>query len=695
MEKPDTREWLLTNGLGSFASGTLCDARTRTYHGWLLAALDPPGQRTLLFSHLEASLEIGGEILGLGTNFWTKGTVSPTGYQWLQSFTLDPIPTWTWRQESWQLTREFIMPYGLEQNGEPLNLDRWLAAGRPREIEMSHRILIRYQYRGQRSALLRLRLLIGDRNFHNQQRAEPEMRFSQLVAPRQLILQAIQSDYIGTPWHLRWTQGHYHPDAIWYWHYHYPEETQRGLTDCEDLYSPGYLTIPLESDTGVTLEARVGLPESGHRPLDAFSFDRTVQAEQQRLHQCFQQLEQSGTENAAMVPEKALASLLKANPSLKQQLLKASDQFIVYRVSSSSPTVMAGYPWFSDWGRNALIALPGLALSTQRFALAKGILETWGHYCQQGLIPNTFPETGSQPIYNSIDAALWWIESLGLYLEATQDWAFLMQQYGLVQKIYKAFTVGTLYNIRVDASDGLLTWDAPDAALTWMDTFIMGQPLIPRRGKPVEVNALWYSTLCWAGKWAEALSGFLSQEVENQPDLELSPGTIANQARRYLQHAQQVRESLQQFWNSDQNYLYDTLTPNDQRDASIRPNAVLALSFYHCGFPQEQGREILKIASDRLLTPYGLRSLDPNNPAYVGSYSGNVNQRDRAYYQGTTWSWLMGPFIRAWKRFNGDEVPVPFDWEPLFKHFEAQACLGSISEVFDGDPPYSPQGAVA
>ncbi|WP_318780296.1 amylo-alpha-1,6-glucosidase, partial [Atlanticothrix silvestris] len=367
-----------------------------------------------------------------------------------------------------------------------------------------------------------------------------------------------------------------------------------------------------------------------------------------------------------------------------QQLLKAGDQFIVYRASITGPTVIAGYHWFNDWGRDTLIALPGLALVTKRFDLAKGLLQTFGRYCQQGLIPNAFPDADGEPFYNSIDAALWWIETLGLYLEATQDWEFLAEQFSVVQQIHKAFIGGTRFNIQVDATDGLIGWDFPGVALTWMDAVVGGEPVTPRRGKPVEINALWYSALCWMSQWAERLS-----------QLQLGDSVrLAKQAQRYAQQAQQVTVSLQKFWNPQLNYFYDTIEPDDRRNSQIRPNAVLALSLRHCGFSQRQGLLVVDLATERLLTPYGLRSLDSADPEYIGKYVGNSEERDRAYHQGTVWSWLIGPFIRAWQRFY-PQKPLPFSWQPLLEHLLSDVCLGSVSEIFDGDPPYKPKGAVA
>lgn len=647
MKNLDDREWLLANGLGSFASGTVTDARTRTYHGWLVAALDPPSQRTLLLSHIEASLEVAG-IVALGTNYWGNDVIEPEGFRLLDSFEIAPIPTWIWQQDNWQLTRQMIMPHVELSNAVP--------------PDNTHRVFIQYCYQGEIKGVLRLRFMIADRDFHHQQQADANLQFSQIVESQQVFLQALRPGWIGTPWQLRWTDGDYQHDPVWYWNYRLPEETDRGLGDREDLFSPGYLTIELNPGNCLTLEARVGY--STLPALQNADFTEAVQAEQNRLAQIFNFEDNN------------------SSTQLQRQLLRASDQFIVYRASIAGPSVIAGYHWFNDWGRDTLIALPGLALTTQRFDLAKGLLRTFGRYCHQGLIPNTFPDTGTEPSYNSIDAALLWIETLGLYLEATQDWDFLAEEYPVFLQIYKSFIAGTKFNIQVDATDGLVSWDAPDVALTWMDAIVRGQPVTPRRGKPVEINALWYSALCWASIWAERLSQKAGSESR-----------LSNQARRYQQQAQQVKDSMQKFWNPTQSYLYDTIDLDERPNVQIRPNAVLALSYQHSAFPTHQARQVLEVARQKLLTPYGLRSLAPEDSQYIGKCTGDVQQRDRAYHQGTVWTWLIGAFVRAWQRYHSQ--PVPCNWQPLIEHLHAQACIGSISEIFDGDPPHTPRGAIA
>ncbi len=666
MAELDYREWLLTNGLGSFASGTICDVRTRTYHGWLFVATNPPVERRLLLSHLEGSLELAGRVVVLSTNFWSSGEIAPDGYKLLQSFDLSPVPKWVWGEDDWQLTRQMIMPYGLVGTDGVRGRNSSLSLQNPGIGEsFCHRILIEYRYEGTDTATLTLRPLIGDRDFHYQQKASKELQFSQLLKDKQLYLQAINSGQVGIPWQLSWSKGEYKPDGIWYWGYKLQEETKRGLGDQEDLYSPGYLSVILEPGDLLSVEARVGFPDCQDYALTSSTFTEAVNIEIERQEEIF-------------------VNSAKLQGSY-QQLLQASDRFIVYRASIASPTVIAGYHWFNDWGRHTLIALPGLALIPKRFDLAKGLLRTFGRYCRYGLIPNAFGDIASEPFYNSIDAALWWIETLGLYLETTQDWEFLAEQYPVVRQIYKAFIGGTRYNIQVDTIDGLVGWDTRGVALTWMDAVVEGQPVTPRRGKPVEINALWYSALCWAARWAE----ILSEQVAVHESVRL-----IKQAQRYTQHAQQVKISLQKFWNPNTSYLYDTIEPDDRRNSQIRPNAILALSLSHCGFHEQQGRLIIDRATFSLLTPYGLRSLDPTDPEYIGKYLGNAEQRDHAYHQGTVWSWLIGPYIRAWQRFYKTE-PLPFDWQLLLDHFSSDGCLGSISEIFDGDMPHTPRGAVA
>lgn len=654
MQYLEQQEWLLTNGMGGLASGTVSDARTRTYHGWLIAALEPPGERRLLLSHLEATLQVQEIITKLGTNFWTDGEVAPHGYHSLQSFAIEPVPTWVWQKHDWLLKRQIFLPHvNAETSGIP------------------QRVLIHYTYQGSVPAKLMLRPLIADRSFHHQQLAAHGYKFNQyphqdhyqdhwppsnyLSSNQQVHFQLV-APRVGTPWLLRWSRGEYQANNYWYGNYFYPEEQRRGLVDREDLYNPGLLIIDLAPGESVTIEARLGAMNLLLPVLQEADFHQALKQEQERQQQLITQ---------AKLPSKVGLS----------QLIMASDQFLVARLSTHSSTVIAGYHWFDDWGRDTLIALPGLTLTTRRFDLARGLLQTMSHYCRDGLIPNTFPQGKTEPIYNSLDASLWWIEALGLYLEASGDWEFLREQYPVVRKIYKTLAKGTQFNIRVDAIDSLLTWNEARVAITWMDVLVDGSPVTPRCGKCVEINALWYSALCWAEQWAKILE-------------------LPAQVEVYAQVSQRVKQSLQKFWNHHQGYFYDVISPEDLLDSKIRPNGVIALALHHCAFSPEQGRAALKVASDRLLTPYGLRTLDPADPSYRGSYEGNPSDRDAVYHQGTVWVWLLGSFLRAWQRFY-PETKSNFDFHPLLNHLQHEAGLGSISEIFDGDPPHHPRGAIA
>ncbi|MEJ1934726.1 glycogen debranching enzyme N-terminal domain-containing protein, partial [Nostoc sp. NIES-2111] len=306
MDDLDTREWLLTNGLGSFASGTVSDIRTRTYHGWLFAATNPPSERTLLLSHLEASLEISGKAVALGTNIWGSGEITPTGYKLLRSFDINPVPKWIWGEGDWQLSRQLIMPYGVGSGDESIQNSKFkipfgkaslknsklgvsqdsapstqCSALNTQHSQFCHRLLIQYRYEGREKAVLRLRLLIADRNFHHQQSQSPDIQFSQVLGDKQICLQAMISGRFGTPWKLRWSQGEYQANAVWYWQYGLPEETQRGLGDREDLHSPGYLTVTLQPGDTITLEASMGFPAEPIDALTSDTFTEAVEAEQE------------------------------------------------------------------------------------------------------------------------------------------------------------------------------------------------------------------------------------------------------------------------------------------------------------------------------------------------------------------------------------------------------------------------------
>ena len=367
---------------------------------------------------------------------------------------------------------------------------------------------------------------------------------------------------------------------------------------------------------------------------------------------------------------------LTVEPPWVQHLVLAADQFVVRRTlpgDINGRTILAGYPWFSDWGRDTMISLPGLTLITGRHDVAKEILRTFSRFVNQGLLPNRFPDEGEAPEYNTADATLWYFDAIRAYHNATGDDALLRDLYGVLQEIIEWHVSGTRYNIHVDSADGLLYAGEPGVQLTWMDAKVDNWVVTPRIGKPVEINALWFNALRTMLDFARRLG---------EP------------VYRYEALAEKVRAGFARFWNEAAGYCYDVIEGPHGDDASLRPNQLLAVALTHTPLDARQQRAVLDACARQLLTPHGLRSLTPDDPAFVGRYAGNQGERDAAYHQGTAWSWLMGPFVRAHLRVFRDPALARSYLTPLIQHL-ADHGLGSISEIFDGDAPFTPRGCIA
>jgi len=364
-------------------------------------------------------------------------------------------------------------------------------------------------------------------------------------------------------------------------------------------------------------------------------------------------------------------------PASIQQLVYAADQFIVKRPLPDNPqgrSIIAGYPWFADWGRDTMIALPGLTLATGRPEIAKQILLSFSQYVDGGMLPNNFPDAGGWPDYNTVDAAFWYIEAIRQYYEATQDRETLAALFPALLQIIDGHLKGTRYSIHVDDSDGLLYAGETGAQLTWMDARVDGREVTPRIGKPIEINALWHNAL-------ETLA-------------RLAP-VVGKLAEPFAKMARVVEKSFARFWNASAGYCYDVIdSPGVGSDPTLRPNQIFAASLPQSPLTGEQQKSVVDICGKRLLTPHGLRSLDPQHPAYQGHYGGGPAQRDGAYHQGTAWGWLLGPFALAHYRVYGDrELALSF-LEPLGKQIHAHG-LGTLSEIADGDAPFTPRGCIA
>jgi predicted glycogen debranching enzyme len=455
------------------------------------------------------------------------------------------------------------------------------------------------------------------------------------------------------------------PEHLWYTDYFLAVEDYRGLDARDDNLYAGHFRATLQPGESLTLVAST---EAAPDLNGTASNNRRRTYEQQLLEQS----------DVLSAPKEGRAHA----PRWVQQLILAADQFIVRRSLPEDPdgrTVIAGYPWFGDWGRDTMISLPGLTLVTGRYDVAERILRTFARFVDQGMLPNRFPEEGERPEYNTVDATLWYVEATRAYHAATNDNDLLRDLFPVLQEIFDWHERGTRYNIHVDLDDGLLYAGEPGLQLTWMDAKVGDWVVTPRIGKPVEVNALWYNALCSMADFARHM---------NEP------------ADGYEAMADQTREGFARFWNEEAGYCFDVLDGPEGDDSTLRPNQLFAVSLPHSPLDADQQRGVVDACARQLVTSHGVRSLSPSNPAYIGHYGGGQRQRDAAYHQGTVWGWLIGPFATAHLRVYGDpgstrspEQTRSF-LEPFINHLSDHG-VGSISEIFDGDPPHTPRGCVA
>jgi predicted glycogen debranching enzyme len=450
------------------------------------------------------------------------------------------------------------------------------------------------------------------------------------------------------------------PAADWYRNFDLAAERARGLADRTDCFFAGEFSATLAPGASLTIVASTD-PQAALDGEAAF-------ANRER--------------EASALLDKFFAANVDASPAPSpaiQQLALAADQFIAARPLDGAPdakTILAGYPWFNDWGRDAMIALPGLCLATGRAPLARNILKTFLQFASEGMLPNQFPSAGAAPIYNSVDAALWYFEALRQYFDETGDAALLDELYPVLEEIIAAHVHGTRYRIHVDAADGLLYAGEPGVQLTWMDAKVGERVITPRTGKPVEVNALWLNAAASMSRFSQVLG---------------------REASRYELLAQRARKGMARFWNSEKQFCFDVIDTRaspDGKDATLRPNQIFAVSLPETAFTAEQQRGIVDVCARELLTSFGLRSLAQNEAGYRRHYTGNPEVRDAAYHQGTVWGWLLGPFALAHLRVYQDAGTAMSFLGPMFGHIR-DAGLGTASEIFDGDAPFTPNGCIA
>lgn len=614
------KEWLVTNGIGGYASSTVIGCNTRRYHGLLIAAMKPPVARTVLVSKLEEIVKRDGEYFFLSTNKYPN-TLSPKGFVHAESFSLEPFPKTVFRADGLSIEKEVFMVYG------------------------ENTTVVTYSLKSDEEVTFSLSPLVVCRDFHWEMR-EASSFFNNVDNKNGHI---VMKPFEHMPEvHIRADGMEYKDFKIWYKDMEHEEEQNRGLGFQEDLFNPGKFSISFIGEKKISVIL-------SDKDISGYDADKLRAKELKR--------------------QKLFLKTAGCKDDMDKALVLAADKFIV-RKKGNLRTIIAGYHWFCDWGRDTMISLPGLTLTTKRYDDAKKTLMAFGHSMNKGLIPNLFTDFKGIPCYNTMDASLWFIYAGYLYYKETADDEFLAEKLlPWFEKIYKNYVKGTLFGIKVD-SDGLVRGGDEDSQLTWMDVKVGKHVVTKRYGKPVEVNALWYNAL-----------NILHELTDDK-----------KKKAEYAAMIMKVKSSFnEKFWNEKKKCLYDVVHSDSNKDASIRPNQIFAVSLKFSVLDKEKERAVFEKVKKELYTPLGLRTLSKKSPHYKGRYEGNQMTRDHAYHQGTAWGWLIGPYIDAYLKVNGDDEAAIKEAGTLLAPFYAQLRdhgIGGISEIFDGDPPHMPRGCI-
>jgi predicted glycogen debranching enzyme len=607
LEIASRREWLLTNGRGGYAMGTLAGMPARAYHGLLIAALAPPVERRMILTGCELDVTYDGVSYALATNVWTSGAIAPEGYRFLESFVLrDGLPTWTYACGDALVELTLAMPDGADAIAFAL---RAVRARVPLAV--------------------RARLLFSDRDHHGGALPDPATFAVMIDADRAEIVlpQSRRTVYVRAPGATLTAA------AETYAGFFLAREAERGL--------------PATTDAAHLLTLEVTLA-----PQAAGGFVVTL-------------------DPAVDADANAIVAARRARDRKREPLALAADAFLVSR-GDGGRTVIAGYPWFGDWGRDTMIALPGLTLLTGRASVAAEILRTFAATVDGGMLPNRFPDDGSPAEYNTVDAALWYIEAVRAYVTATSDEKLLRDIFPALDAIVTGYRDGTRYGIGTD-SDGLVHAGVPGVQLTWMDAKVGDWVVTPRIGKPIEIAALWYNAL---------------------RHLAILAPRAGIDGTKYAAYAEATAKGIERFWNDERGYCYDVLDGPSGNDPSLRPNQLFALSLPHSPLAPERGRAIVRVCAEQLFASTGLRSLGPHEAAYTGFYGGSPYARDGAYHQGTSWLWLLPVFATAYARAFNDEKGARRYLDAYADALQRQA-VGTLGEIADGDAPFAPRGAFA
>jgi len=656
-----TKEWLLTNGRGSYASSTIAGCNTRAYHGLLIGSLMPPAHRVMALSNcLEMVISKSG-IFNLST-FEFPDKFAPTGFGYLKKFRRDLGVHFDYELANAELTKSVYLVrdtdtvaivYDFTRLNEPVDF-----VSRP---------------------------FVGLRNFHGLQKSYAMLCSKWLGSDADGLL--VRHWMPGScELRLSCPSAKFEKDPQWWFNFTYRHDRERGQDFTEDLWAPGFFKCRIDSPAKIVLWASLGPPKAGrkHNPVKNKDIDTVCKDLHKYREGLRNQVAKAKSEFRIPVANgrSANQNLRIGNRKYFEMLCLAADQLVTKRQTTkgNSTTILAGYPWFADWGRDAFISLPGLLLIPGRFEEAKSVLTTFAAVADEGMIPNRFDDNSDSTHFNSVDASLWFINAAFQYLRTTDDSKTFMQELmPTIRWIIDSYQKGTRFGIHAD-TDGLIIAGDEQTQLTWMDAKCDGIAFTPRYGKAVEVNALWYNSLC-------LLAEFYAERNEEN-------------AKRYGSMAEKVRSSFcELFWNDSKGYLNDCILPDGLIDDSLRPNQIFAVSLNFSPLSEQQQASVVEVVKNHLLTPYGLRTLNPDAADYKGEYTGSMWQRDEAYHQGTVWPYLIGPFIEAYLKVNefsteSKNQAAEFI-EPLLGHLTEDGCLGSISEIFDGDEPHKPKGCFA
>lgn len=641
------KEWLVTNGLGGYASGTVAGVATRRFHGLLIAAMPAPLGRTMMFNHLLELLRLpDGAPEHLCGEERRPDEVMMSCADILAEFRLEMgLPVWRYEIGGVAIEKRVMMPH--LQN----------------TVYVNYRLIS-----GQGPARIELRPALHFRP-HEGLVSEPPPDPYTLVIVEDMYEIISGPDYPPLRMRLLGEGASLTLDRGVIKDLFYRVEARRGYDSQGILWSPGYFSVELWPDRDATLIAST----EPWATIHALSPREALPAEIERRERLL----------STTMPE--------AQTGFGAEMALASDQFIIIpagRIEEAARaraagddvrTVIAGYHWFTDWGRDTMISLEGLALTTGRLAEAGWILRTFAHYVREGLIPNLFPEGEREGLYHTSDATLWFFHALDRYLQVTNDRETLRLILPVLRDIVSHHIQGTRFSIGVDPRDGLLRQGAAGYQLTWMDAKVEDWVVTPRRGKAVEINALWHHALRLLAEWTIEEGG---------PDRQ--------EAQALVERAAQVRQSFNhRFWYAEGGYLFDVVDGERGDDPACRPNQLLSFSLKYPVLDEDKWKSVLDVAIDRLLTPVGLRSLAPGHPDYKPTYDGDLRSRDAAYHQGTVWAWLIGPFIDAWLKLYPDQRQSARRFLDGFKEHLSEACVGSISEIFDAEGHYAPRGCIS